>query len=150
MNPSKIKIMQTLHLAFCMSVFMFTMVTLLISKDMVHFNLSLDKDPLFPLFPVIGLVFLYVGSFMFKKTLQGCDNLNDLDMKLAKYQTAFIIRSAFTEAAGLMNTAAFLISGNAAFLIVTTVSLFILLTMRPTKQGVIDVLNLQYPDTEKL
>ena len=142
--------MQTLHLAFCFSIFMFTAVTLLISKDIIYFNFSLNKDPLFPLFPIIGLVFLYVGSFMFKSTLQGSLETNDFDVKLAKYQTAFIIRSAFTEASALINTVAFLISGNAAFLIVTALALFVLLTSRPTKQDVIDVLNLQYPDTEKL
>ena len=148
--PSKIKMMQTLHLAFCFSIFMFTALTLFLLKDSIHFNLLLDKDPLFPLLPLLGLAFLAAGTFMFKKVIQGVENIEDTEIKIARYQTAFIICSAFTEGAALMNTVAFLVSANAAFLVVTVLAFSILLIRRPTKQGVIDVINLQYPDTEKL
>lgn len=152
MNPSKIKIMQIMLTAFCISIISFAMVTLLLNKETIYFDLATTSDQtgLYPLFPLMGLAIIILGLFMFKNQLNKLPEGAFIDEKIAGYQTAFIIRSAFLEGASLMNIVGFLLSANAIFLIVPSIAVTIMIFTRPTKQGVIDALNLSYPDTEKL
>ncbi|WEK19368.1 MAG: hypothetical protein P0Y49_21570 [Candidatus Pedobacter colombiensis] len=152
MNSSKLKVMQIMLSAFCIGIITFAMVSLLLNKDKVYFDTSIadDQTGFYPLFPLFGLAAIIFGRFMFNKQLGNLPEGAGLDEKIAGYQTAFIIRSAFLEGASLMNIVGFLISANAVFLIVPAIAVAVLILTRPTKQGVTDTLNLSYPDTEKL
>ncbi|TCC95054.1 hypothetical protein [Pedobacter hiemivivus] len=152
MNSSKLKAMQIILGAFCFAIISFAMVTLLLNKETMHFNLSIasDRSGLYPLFPLIGLGLIVFGRSMFNKLLGKLPEGANADEKIAGYQAAFIVRSAFLEGASLMNIVGFLISANAIFLVVPAIAIVLLILTRPSRQGVIDTLNLSYPDTEKL
>jgi len=144
--------MQILLSAFCFAIISFAAVTLLLNKEGIHLDPSISSDQtgLYPLFPLIGLGLIFLGTFMFNKQLGNLPEDAAADEKITGYQTAFIIRSAFLEGASLMNIVGFLISANAIFLVVPAIAVATLIVTRPTKQGVTDALNLSYPDTEKL
>lgn len=143
--------MQVIHTAFCTAITCFAMVGLIMRKERMHFSFSLDKnDPYFPLFPILALIFVTMGFYMFNKQIRAIDPMATGDGKIAAYQTAFILRCAFIESAALLNLGAFLILGNLLYLIVAAVALIIFIWIRPARQTVIDTLNLQFPDTEKL
>lgn len=152
MNTSKIKIMQIMLTAFCIGIISFAAVAISLNKQSLYFDIAPASDPtgLYPLFPLLGLAIIFMGLFMFKNQLDKLPEDVDTDAKIAAYQTAFIIRSAFLEGASLMNIVGFLLSSNAAFLIVPAIAVAVMIFTRPTKQVVIDVLKLSYPDTEKL
>ncbi|WP_316790126.1 hypothetical protein [Pedobacter frigoris] len=151
MNDSKIKTLQIIHIAFCIAVFNFGLVTFFLVKDSMYLNLKLEQPtPFFPLFPVIAVLAVFIASFLFKKQLSKLTDSPSVDEKITKYQTAFLIRSAILEGAALMNTVAFLTTSNSAFLLATAIPFLFLLISRPAKQQIIDELNLSYPDTEKL
>lgn len=151
MNNSKLKTMQIIHLAFCMGIALFLSVTLLISKDQLIFNANpATTSPFNPIFPVIGLAMLSLGLFGFKKAISAMDPSIDVDFKITRYQTAFIIKMAFLEGSALLNIVVFFITHNLFFLIFALISLVTLIMSRPTKEKVIESLNLQYPDTENL
>lgn len=152
MNSSKLKAMQIMLGAFCFSIISFTMVTFSLNKEAIHLELSIASDHtgLYPLFPLIGLGLIVLGLFMFNKKLGNLPEGANVDEKIAGYQTAFIVRSAFLEGAALMNTVGFLLSANAIFLTIPAIAVVILIFTRPSKQGIIDALSLSYPDTEKI
>lgn len=152
MNSPRLKVMQIMLGAFCFSIISFAMVTFSLNQETVHFELSMasDRTGLYPLFPIIGLGLIRLGLFMFNKQLNNIPKDATADEKIAGYQTAFIIRSAFLEGASLMNIVGFLMSANAIFLVVPAIAVAILIFTRPSKQGIIDALSLSYPDTEKI
>lgn len=151
MNASKLKTLQIIHIAFCIAVFNFALIAFFLVKDSVYLNLKLEQPtPLFPQFPIIAVLAVFTASFLFKKQLSSLTDAPSLDEKITKFQTAFLIRSAILEGAALMNTVAFLMTSNSAFLLATAIPFLFLLISRPTKQQIIAELNLSYPDTEKL
>lgn len=151
MTPSKLKPMQVIHTAFCMAIAGFAIVAAITLKDRLHFSMAIDKsDPYFPLFPILAPIFVIAGFFLFKRQIASLDDAAGGDDKIAGYQTAFLIRCACIETAGLLNTIAFLLSGNAIYALVVTAILIVFITTRPTKDHIIETTNLQFPDTEKL
>lgn len=151
MNASKLKIMQVIHTAFCAAISGFAIVALIMRKERIHLDVSFSgNDPYFPLFPILAVISVTVGFFMFNKQTRSLDPMLTGDDKIAAYQTAFIVRCAFIEAPALLNVVAFLIYGNLVYLIVMAVVLVVFILTRPTKQHVIDRTGLQFPDTEKL
>lgn len=151
MGVSKLKPMQAIHSAFCMAIFTFGVLSYYMRTGPVYFNLAPDRGSgFFPLFPLLGLAAIAGALFLFRRQIAAAFVLESLDGKIARYQTAFIIRSAFLEGAALMNIVAFLKDSNLVFLAVALLAFLILVIMRPGKQRVIKELRLEYPDTEKL
>jgi hypothetical protein len=70
MNSSKLKAMQTIHLAFCLAIVAMAATSYLTVKDRIYLDADLNQnDVFFPLFPLIGLVSIALGQFLFKKHL---------------------------------------------------------------------------------
>jgi hypothetical protein len=150
MNSSKLKAMQTIHLAFCLAIVLMAATSYLTVKDRLYLDADLNQnDIFFPLFPLIGLVSIALGQFLFKKQLSNLQELS-ADDKINKYQVAFIMRTALFELPALLNIVGFLVSGNIVFLIAGVVFFMLLVSARPSKQAIIEALGLNYPDTEKL
>ena len=152
MNTPRLKTMQIILAAFCFSQISFALVTLMLNQErtFLSFSVSAEDGGLFPLFPILGLVFIGIGTFLFKRQLSAVPKEVTADEKIAGYQTAFIMRCAFIEGASLMNIVGFLISGNGAFLFIPAIAIAMLIVNRPTRDGIIAALSLSYPDTEKL
>lgn len=150
MNSSKLKTMQTIHLAFCLAIITMAATSYLTVKDRLYLDTSLNQaEVFFPLFPIIGIVSLIAGQFLYKQQISNLQELS-AENKINKYQVAFIIRTALFEFPSLLNIVGFLVSGNIIFLIASLIFFVFLLATRPKKQTIIDELNLSYPDTEKL
>jgi len=150
MNSSKLKAMQTIHLAFCLAIVLMAATSYLTVKDRLYLDADLNQnDIFFPLFPLIGLVSIALGQFLFKKQLSNLQELS-ADDKIDKYQVAFLMRTALFELPALLNIVGFLVSGNIVFLIAGVVFFMLLVSARPSKQAIIEALGLNYPDTEKL
>lgn len=150
MNSSKLKAMQTIHLAFCLAIVAMAATSYLTVKDRLYLDADLNQnDIFFPLFPLIGLVSIALGQFLFKKQLSNLQE-RSADDKINKYQVAFLMRTALFELPALLNIVGFLVSANFVFLIVGVVFFMLLVSARPSKQAIIEALNLSYPDTEKL
>ncbi|HWW39917.1 hypothetical protein [Pedobacter sp.] len=151
MNPSRLKIMQLIHAAFCVAICLFSAVVFSLVQGNLHLNAAFGQDDaLFPLFPLLAILAVLTGTFLFRKQLSALEDTLSGEEKVIRYQTAFIIRSAFFEAATLMNIVAFLISANLVFFIVAATIFIAFLLTRPTRTGLAEALKLGYEDTEKL
>jgi len=151
MNSAKLKLLQIIHGAFCASIFLFGTLFYFKNKETLYFSTSIDQGNVcYPLFPIIAIIVIAVGIFLFKKQLSAIDSLLPVNDKVMKYQNAFVTKSAFFEGAAIMNIAALSIAPNAIFLIVAGVVFLLLLISRPTRAGVIDALNLSDIESDEL
>jgi hypothetical protein len=147
----KLKITQTIHLSFCIAIVLFSAVALVINKDNLFLEANLaNTAPFNPLFPIVAVISVTTGIFLFNKKIAAIPSELSFDEKFMQYQTAFLIRCAFCEAGALLNIVAFFKTQNLFFILFAVVSFIALLLSRPSKSKVITDLQLQYPDTEKL
>lgn len=151
MNPARLKIIQTIHFAFCSGIILFSIVIISLSKENLFFDVNpATSAPFNPIFPVLSIVLAVFGLFLFKKNTSAIDPQKDFNSKIVTYQTSFLILCAFLEAGALMNIIACFITHNTFFLIFGGICLMLLILNRPTKDKLISILQLQYPDTELL
>ena len=151
LNLMKLKPVQTIHLLFCVSIFLFGSIVLFVNKSVLFFDASLTSTaPFNPIFPAVAILGIAIGAIMFKKKLANITPEQSLDSKLTHYQIAFLIRCAFFEAGALLNIVGCLKTHNLFFILFAAASFMALLLTRPTKNKVIAALQLQYPDTESL
>jgi hypothetical protein len=147
----KLKIAQTIHLCFCTAIVMFSIVVILINKDVLFFDANLTNTaPFNPVFPIVAVVGIILGTAMFKKKIADISPELTFDEKFMQYQTAFLIKCAFCEAGALLNIVGCFETHNLFFMLFAAASFIALLLSRPSKDKVINDLQLHYPDTEKL
>ncbi|MGY4386295.1 putative membrane protein (GlpM family) [Pedobacter sp. UYP24] len=146
---SKLKPIKTIHLAFCAAILTLAAVSAITVKNNIYFDVALNQNNgLYPLFPILAIIVTVVGIFLFNKQIAAIDNAETFDSKFMKYQTAFLVRCAFLEGGALMNVVGFLMTANTVFLIAAAIPFLYLVRSRPTKDQIVEDLNLQYPDTE--
>ncbi|RZL34016.1 MAG: hypothetical protein EOO96_11100 [Pedobacter sp.] len=150
-HKMKLKPIQLIHTAFCIAVLTFAAVTLFINKDKLIFSTKMaNEGAMNLLFPLIGLISISIGIFMYNRMLAGINETDTFESKLVKYQTAFLVKCALFEAGALLNIVACFITGNSIFMLFAGISFLALLMSRPIKDRVIAELKLEYPDTESL
>lgn len=146
---SKLKQLQIIHLALCVSVFLFAAITSFLNKDQFYFDANpANTAPFNPIFPIVGLITISVSIIAYKNLISKIDKTASVDLKINQYQTAFIMSAALLEGGALFNLVGSFISHNAFFLIFAAANLIFLIRNRPTKDKLISTLQLQYPDTE--
>lgn len=151
MNLSKLKVMQLIHVSFCLFLVLFGLTVFFLGKETMYFNLSADSGKtIYPLFPIMTIILLLLGSFLYNRLLADINLQLPFEEKLTWYQVVFIIRAAFFEVSGLMNIVGFIVSKNSVFLIIAGIVMVVFTALRPTKNSLINALNLRYPDTENL
>lgn len=147
---SRTKTIQTLHLAFCLAPSIFVLLSLAILPITINLDFSnVGEEPILVLAPAFALVLIPLSTFLIKVALTKLaeDSSSGIDEKLSRYQTIFIVKSAFLESVALFNTVAFLMTGNLLVLIFAVFAIVILWLSRPTKHKIEEDLKLVYPNT---
>lgn len=148
---TQLKTLQTIHLALCAAVFLFAVVVILINRDSFFFDANpANTMPYNPIFPIVGLISISVSIIVFKNITSKIEKTADTSSKIMQYQAAFIASSSLLEGGALFNIVGAFISHNAFFLIFAAFNLIFLIRNRPTKEKLISVLEIPYPDSDKL
>lgn len=148
---TKLKTLQIIHIALCAGILLFMLVSILLNREHMIFDASLENTaPFNPIFPIFGLLAALISIIIFKKLVLKIDNTLNLDSKIMQYQSAFIVSAALLEGGALLNIVGCIITSNAFFLIFAGINLFFLIRNRPTKDKLIRDMQLQYPETERL
>ena len=110
-----------------------------------------DEDNIFLYaVPVLTIVFLAAGYFIFNILISKIDSSLKLTEKLTRYQVAVIVRSALMESAGLLAAVATIITGKIFFLGATMLVLVLFLLLRPTPYGITEDLKLSSEEKNEL
>ncbi|PST85018.1 hypothetical protein C7T94_02570 [Pedobacter yulinensis] len=145
----KLKILQVIHTSFCAAVLLFAIVALSAQRQ-TYFSINMaEGGQFFLVFPVLVLVTLFAGMRLFTFMLKDVELLPSAE-RLTRYMGAFLVQMALFEAAGLANTVLFLKTGNYLFLAFAGVALLAMLSVRPTRTRIANLLKLQPTDTDLL
>jgi hypothetical protein len=85
------------------------------------------------IFPLIALGGIFAGNFIFKKLLSNIKKNENLQHKLAGYQTASLVKFALLEGPAFLNIIWFSQTGNLLYLTIGMVLVLFLFMQRPTK-----------------
>jgi hypothetical protein len=147
----KLKPLQLIHTSFFAAVLLFALIVLFLNKESLFFSTQMaNTNALHILFPLVGLISITIGIFLFNKMLSNIPMNGNFETKFKKYQEACIIKFALLEFGAILNIIGCMLTGNLIFMLFAGISLLALLASRPVKAKTISDLQLQYPDTEAL
>ena len=116
-------------------------------KVEISFNAT---DILSFIIPSFLFVSIFLGKFLFKKNISEIKKTETLSKKLGSYQTAFIIQAAIAEGVTILAIIIYGQNVNLLFLAVSLVSLLYYLTLKPSKEKIINDLQLNIEERQSL
>ncbi|HEY0771185.1 MAG TPA: hypothetical protein VGD31_12705 [Sphingobacteriaceae bacterium] len=140
-----LKPIQMVHLAMCIAPTIFLTVVFILNQSNSRYG-EFGNDPLYFITPAMAAGAFITGQILFKKHLSAIDTDMILSERLAKYQSAFIIRQALIEGATIFNIVAYFLLRHYFFAAIATVLILLMVTFRPTKFRVSEDLQLNYTD----
>ncbi len=133
-----------MHTAFCVAVFTFAMVGLLINQSKLFFqspNGYYERG-----FILTAIFSSTISNILFNSLIANIDSASDTKSKFIRYQRAFLTKCGILEAGSMVNLVVFLMHGNLYFLIFAGMPFINLVMSRPTASKVADTLSLQDTD----
>ena len=125
--------MQLVHIALLVGMIVFAGVTYYMNPS-TEVNFSESGAFLFVV-PIVILLGILIGNFIFKKLINRTFKQNSLKTKLDNYLSALIIKFAFIEGPSLL-------AGNLVYLLFAVALMIYFFTLKPSKQSIINTLNL--------
>lgn len=143
-----LRVIQIIHLAFCLSILLFAFVVVLITYPNAIFAVSFDAEqPATFIAPIFAVGCVVLSNFLFSKVLSNIEEIPGTSAKLVRYQTAFIVKCAPLEAAALFNLVTVLITQNLFFILFAGIPFVALWFSRPTKEKMNELLKIQDTDS---
>lgn len=142
---SYLRINSIIHIAMFTGQLLFGLAALAITPQK-GIDISGAKDPFLFVVPIVAIACFLLSIFLFKKNLNIAVNKATLKEKLMAYQSAFIVRFAPLEGASLFGIVTYMQTGNLLFIIISGLTAFYFLSLKPTKDRIENDLNLSYED----
>lgn len=142
-TPNKfVRSLTVVHIILILSLVGFSAVALLVNSNEMDFAFD-SKDTLLLVFPVIAISALSMVRIIPQKMIDAAKKEQELLQKLAKYQSAMIIKFILIEGPAMIGIVFFFVTKNAAFLAISAVLIVFLFLQRPTKDRVVTDLELR-------
>ena len=149
-NPKTVvKTTIIIHLALLIGQVLFMGMSIVATQN-AALQTVVGSNPLFFILLALIIGGVFIGTFLYRKTLSQAADKPTLKAKLAVYQTASIIRWAMSEGASLFGIVCFLITSNYFYLCVTAVNVLYFVLIRPTKLKIQEDLNLDYQEQAEM
>ncbi|TMU50916.1 hypothetical protein [Flagellimonas algicola] len=132
---SFVKTLSIIHLGLLAGPFLFGVVAYYQTENAFLDYTNTEDVFLFgvPIFAVTGI---FVGNLLFKQMMTAAMKTDGLRPKLARFQTASLVKYALIEGPALIGTIAFLNTGNLTYLYISGVLILFLYLLRPTKEKI--------------
>ena len=125
------KVLQIIYGAFIFGIITFSVVVLAILKSTTF---VVDLNDMFTMVvPIVALGGMFLNEFLFKKQISNITTSDSLSSKLAKYQSATLIKGACLEGPALLAIVATFLSENLTFLGITALLVLVMYLKFPTK-----------------
>lgn len=142
---STIKLFYAFGIAQGLIIFVFLFINDFKVKTFVN-----TADVLSFIIPSLLLVGIFLGKFLFKKNISEINKTETLSKKLGSYQTAFIVQAAIAEGITILAIIIYGQNIHLLFLVVSLVSLLYYLTLKPSKEKIINDLQLNIEERQSL
>ncbi|UII80710.1 hypothetical protein [Flagellimonas sp. CMM7] len=136
-----IKTLSILHMGLISGPILFGAIIYFQTQN-TSFNFSNTSDIYLMVVPIVAVSCIFLGDFIFKQSIKNIPKTVNLKQKLARFQTASIIKYALAEAPALFGIVAFMITGNMAYLVVSVVLILYFFMLKPSKDKIERSLNL--------
>jgi membrane protein insertase Oxa1/YidC/SpoIIIJ len=146
---SYLKTISIIHIALLIGQTIFAIVAFFINRS-TTIELNNAADPFFVVMIALAIGSFIASTILFKKNLEKAKEQEDAKSKLAQYQSALIIRYALLEGPSLFGIVVYLLTGNLFYLMVSVIIILYFLSLRLTKDGIKDDLQLSYDEEETL
>ena len=90
------------------------------------------SDKFFIIVPILTVIGIFLSSYLYRLNIDKIESRDSLPSKLAKYQSANIIKGAVLEASALFASVASLLTNNLLYLVFTLVLLVVMYLKLPT------------------
>jgi beta-lactamase regulating signal transducer with metallopeptidase domain len=138
-----LRFIQTLKLIHIALVVGLTIFSVLAYAQNNSFNADINTNStLLYIVPIVALLGYFGSQMFFKKMLLQVHTSDSLQTKLNKYQTAAIVKYALIEGPAFIALFVYHTTGNALPLVIAVCLLAYLFVQKPTKDKIIDSLNL--------
>ncbi len=117
--------------------------TILYLNTNIKMDGSIGDDIFVYVFPLMALVGIFSGKYIYNILLNNLKKNDDLQQKLVGYQTASFVKWGLLEGPALLNIMWFSTNGNLLFLTVGGTLLVFLFAQRPTKSKIENELELK-------
>lgn len=135
-TPNKfIKTISIIHLGLMTGPVLFGFVAYSQTKNS-FLDYSDTSDVFLIVVPLFALTGIFVGNLIFKQAMKSAERTEGLQTKLARYQTASLIKYALIEGPAFLGVVAFFITGNLTYLYIAGVLILYLYLLRPTKDKI--------------
>lgn len=114
-----------------------------------EFDFSGEGDAFKAIVPIVAFGSIFFGDLIFKKMVKGIPEKMGLKDKLAKFQSASVIKYALLEGAALFAVVIFSNTQNLTYFVLGAFLIFYLILQRPTKNKVENLLNLRGEEKAK-
>ncbi|RVU03098.1 hypothetical protein EOD41_03965 [Mucilaginibacter limnophilus] len=145
-SPAVFKSILIIHFALLVGQLLFAAVTFNLQAGKTHFEIN-TGDILTFIVPVFAVVGFLLCNMLGKRQLENIQTDATPTQKLAKYQTAMIIKSALLEGPSLFGIAVFFITGNLFFLMISGALMVYFLLITPTKERVFNDAKFNYDES---
>lgn len=147
-TQSQFKTLQIITFALCGGVALFLAVTFLVIKKELILLPNAEQPPILNYIATgMAVASVVLSNVLFRAALAKIDTGLPLNKKFPMYTSAYIVRFAFLEGAGLFNVVVFLLTGVLINALIAVALIILMLTLRPQRQKTIDDLKVYYPDT---
>jgi hypothetical protein len=149
-NPdprSAVKMLTIIHAGLITGIILFTLATFSITLQR---GFSFSADPLIIIDIILPVLGIFVGNFLYKTLIAKISAESSLSQKIAAHQTASIVRFALLEGPALFSVVVYMLSGNMLFLVILAVILAYFISVRPTRNKMIEDMKLDYNEQAEL
>ena len=151
MKPGYLKSMQTLHAAFYLPMLGLMLLAGFQNREKAYISFVPDgREQIYTIVAAVGLALIILSGILFRAMTVRIQDTKEIDQRLGKYRKASLVKFALLQNAILLQIVGFMASLNLICLVLATLALLIMIAARPSKERLVDVLALVYPDTEKL
>jgi len=137
---SYLKTISIIHIAFTGGLLFFSAIVYFQFTDW-HFTVPLN-DVFFSSTPILATAIIFLGNFLFKKKINSILGKKSLRQRLTVYQSAILLKYAFTEGAAFICMMIALYSGNLFYLGLALIVILYFISLKPTKNKIEQQLHL--------
>ncbi|RAJ07043.1 hypothetical protein [Arenibacter echinorum] len=134
-----------IHAALLIGVLLFTTFIYATGEGFL-IDFTKDNNVFVYLVPTIAMLSYFISNYVFGKQLKDLTKLNSLKSKLMLYLQACVVRYAFIEGAAILSTIAYRLNNHIFYLVISLLLILYLFKLRPTKNKVINDLELKLKD----
>lgn len=135
-TPSSfIRTLTIIHLGLLAGPFFFGMVAYFQTEN-TYLDYTNTTDVFMIVVPLFAVTAIFMGNLLFRQMMKSAIQTDGLRLKLARFQTASLVKYALIEGATLIGIVAFLNTSNLTYFYISGVLILFLYLLRPTKDKI--------------